>query len=1295
MSQNIRIRTTPLGGDNYVKVKLEQDFDFLEVLSLKISQEEAYKNFCSDYGVVVGRVTVSSGFGVPNAKVSIFIPLDEEDALDSEINGLYPYEIITDKDINGIRYNLFPKTSETDNECFTPIGTFPSKREVLDNEVMTDIYSKYYKFTTTTNHAGDFMIFGVPVGTYVLHIDADLSDVGIISQRPYDNISQGTPTKFFESPTKYKGGTNLDSLVQVKSVNVGVNVQPFWGSQENCEIGITRVDSDLNYTIIPSAIFMGSVFGDQNKHSVNKNCRPRKGLGALCEQVSGEGTIEMIRETIDGTIETFDIEGGRVIDRDGSWAYQIPMNLDYMITDEFGEMVLSDNPNIGLPTRANVRFRIGMDETGGNGRLRTRAKYLVPHNPTKGRPEEIDYEFGEKTKQTSFRTLYWNKIYSVNNFISRFQTNGKVESRAFVGIKDVDSCVGTKNPFPYNKLNTSFSPIFFIICLLIKIIGGVVWVFNKLIIVAINAMIKVINTVLGVICGAINAIIGGIRKIFKGVRKINCPKINYIECITMKCPFDGDGDVYAPGCTQSSEGFKATSEKPTYFPGDSFGHPDKFLDLAGLDDCVAIVMAEELNIFQFDFYNDWVNGSLYHFLIKYKRRKNTNGKFCEYDCDGFESSTNDCHTNYLLDTCYEDGNDSEDKAYDSGGIREGLIKKVGNEFYYAASTHNAGLKMYATDIVNLGSVFNCDWQGVPKIQQYLIPTTYKIPPIVQELVEGTNNIVEATGQVDIDGNTNSLFFSINCLGLHSNYKNCLNIRHISEFGVEIDEYRITSNGTPLYTDGLISVADIDTDENGGGLVRDVFYGLNRTRNSFALNLPYETNFITSPTLPLNYDFTSYTDNGRDYIDFRGYALNSKDSFSQPSNSFFFYFGINPNNTGLDKMNQRFFTRCVPIVEKEYLISVKTTPTSRNGFSDGTMTFRFINGTAPFTYSISGSGGYNNQGTSSDGSEIIISNLAIGQYQITGTDDSGQIITQAFTISGPPSLFASAFVSKNATTNVASDGEITISQVGGGTGNYFYTLFDNNGGVVRAQTNLTNTPTLITNLPINNLTNGQTPPNFGYSLVISDTDGNQYTIYDLGVTGPVVLSVAVTKTDVTCFDGFNGQITLNVTGGQAPYSISTTGPITDGSPYESISRDMANLIRGTYVSTIIDAQNRTLVSTNIVSSLNGELVISKPDSGVLHDQPIYIFGIYQVPIYVLKGGVAGQNVTIKYNLNGNTDSNDDLIWFTVNKTFNSTTTPIKIDVPTSQLTDYITLKLVTSNGLCESEDIDIDAIEMIN
>jgi len=78
MSNSYRIRTQ-VGVDKSIKVYLDQDFEFLEILSLKVLQSQLYTRPCSDYGVVVGRVSVNNGFGIPNAKVSIFIPLTNED----------------------------------------------------------------------------------------------------------------------------------------------------------------------------------------------------------------------------------------------------------------------------------------------------------------------------------------------------------------------------------------------------------------------------------------------------------------------------------------------------------------------------------------------------------------------------------------------------------------------------------------------------------------------------------------------------------------------------------------------------------------------------------------------------------------------------------------------------------------------------------------------------------------------------------------------------------------------------------------------------------------------------------------------------------------------------------------------------------------------------------------------------------------------------------------------------------------------------------------------------------------
>ena len=93
MSKSYRFRTQP-GEDRTIRLNIEQDFDFIEILSLKLRQDEVYTRFCADYGVVAGRVIVNGGYGVPNASVSIFVPLSTIDENDQIISTLYPYKKI-------------------------------------------------------------------------------------------------------------------------------------------------------------------------------------------------------------------------------------------------------------------------------------------------------------------------------------------------------------------------------------------------------------------------------------------------------------------------------------------------------------------------------------------------------------------------------------------------------------------------------------------------------------------------------------------------------------------------------------------------------------------------------------------------------------------------------------------------------------------------------------------------------------------------------------------------------------------------------------------------------------------------------------------------------------------------------------------------------------------------------------------------------------------------------------------------------------------------------------------------
>ena len=387
MPKSYRIRTE-VGVDKYINVNLEQDWDSLEILSLKILANNVYTRFCADYGVVTGRVFVNGGYGLPNAKVSVFIPLDTNDELDPVISELYPFKTITTTTEEGYRYNLLPKLPSYNGHVST--GSFPNKSDILMDSSYIEVYDKYYRFTVTTNESGDFMIFGVPVGEQTLVMDIDLSDMGCFSLSPQDLILQGLATESQVNGARFQSSTNLVNLPQIKNLVYDVDVRPFWGSEDLCQVGITRVDFDLsklaNVTIQPSAVFMGSIISNINDDALKVSCKPKNDTGNLCDLIAGPGQIQAIRQTIYSDtnglpiLERWNIEnGGKVIDGDGTYLLNVPMNLDYIYTNEFGQQVISTDPKLGIPTKGKYRFKFKWQNQQGLQNNYQRADFLVPN----------------------------------------------------------------------------------------------------------------------------------------------------------------------------------------------------------------------------------------------------------------------------------------------------------------------------------------------------------------------------------------------------------------------------------------------------------------------------------------------------------------------------------------------------------------------------------------------------------------------------------------------------------------------------------------------------------------------------------------------------------------------------------------------------------------------------------------------------------------------------------------------------------------------------------------------------
>jgi hypothetical protein len=1175
MDKTIRIRTTPNSfKSSSIRVNIEQDFDFIQILSLNISQNEAYRRFCSDYGVVVGRVIMNGGVGVPNAKVSIFVKASEYDDLDDEIKELYPYETPLDKNDDGIIYNLLPKNQKF--ECHTPIGSFPDKREILDVDKYSDVYCKYYKYTSVTNEAGDFMIFGVPVGEHNIVFNVDISDIGIYSQRPYDLIREGSPKEIFEGTTQFKSSKELLTLPQFKSNITSVNVIPFWGDKSNCEIGITRIDFDTKIKIQPSALFIGSAITDSHKNSVNKRCRPRKKTGYICDMTTTPGSINILRKTVDGGVEEISIDGGRVINDDGVWAFQVPMNLDYMVTNEFGELVPSESPNKGIPTRAKVRFKVGLDMDGGDGRLRTRASYLVPHNPNT--INDVDYNFNEETKEENFRDLYWNKIYTVKNFIPRFQATSGHNKRTFIGIKDVDDCVGTANPFPFNRIDSKLNPLFLILCIIIQIISFIIVFLNSVIFKIINSVFKVINDILKVICKVIWFIGKLACSIKSGSKKCNCKKkacigdancdcggnnscdcdcnkdyIDYIGCIIVKC----NDETYGPGCEKSSDKispYRNTDDKPQHYPDD--GHPGHGANEtspkkdAGWAFCLSIQLAEILDVWKFDFYNDWVNGVLYFPLFKYKKNKKGKEKFCENNCsdygDGVDGNNdnigdNKCRNNYLVDTCTSDGADSNL----SDLIRDGLINKHNDTLYYSPISHNDNYKLLATDLVILGSMYDCDWQNILKIHDRLNITSYKTPDLLDEY-DGNKVIVSGYDSASNDI-ADSLFFNLTCTGIETNARTCENIKRICEIGVGLDEDRtdeppkLGCNGS-MGIDRVIDNCDVDD-----LLIRDYFALLNEPNSGIDL-----LNFTDSNKHAL---FNSVA-----YELYRGVKIGI---INQPSNSFYFYFGLRPGKSALDLMKEKYFNDCKSQNKTNITVNADINHATSSTSCDGSISLEIIYSSGSYDISWEGPGGFTS--TSQN-----ISNLCEGTYVLKIITSDGKVFTYSYYINGGLPLYC-FLTPVNISKHGLNDGKIIVTDISGGDGGpYTLELKDyNNGNIINTTTVSNSNSYTFTNLPAGN-----------YEVNIYDVNNNSVKCSPALVTiiEPDELIIDVQKTDITCYGANDGEIYLDYTSGNPPITWSITGP----NGFSSSNTNLYDLEGGTYTITATDSLNQTVTQTVNIS-----------------------------------------------------------------------------------------------------------------
>ena len=410
--RNIRIPVDLNSDDKVINVKLDQEFDNLEILSLKISSSDTYTRQCSDYGVIVGRVMLNSGFGVQNAKVNVFIPITPEDSDRPEITEIYPFDSINTTFPNGVRYNLLPRVRNTKNQSHRSVGNFPDQSDFANYPQYVEVMDKYYKYTTVTNESGDYMIFGVPTGQHDIIMDFDLFDTNSFELTANDLVEQISLNNSIEQLTtllnanantnedienvdrvpgfKYLGNnnyeidvkTNLNEMPNIFHQVKQITVSPFWGDNDACDVGITRCDFRINYNYTPTAIFFGFIQAPSKQFSINVEYTPVNG-----------GTLEILDENTPAAensgslfpLQKLEVVVYRLDDKltpgsrkrlgvytgsyyNGIFRITLPMYSDYYITDETGELVPTNETTLGIPTKGYYAFEIYDTDDGFTNR---------------------------------------------------------------------------------------------------------------------------------------------------------------------------------------------------------------------------------------------------------------------------------------------------------------------------------------------------------------------------------------------------------------------------------------------------------------------------------------------------------------------------------------------------------------------------------------------------------------------------------------------------------------------------------------------------------------------------------------------------------------------------------------------------------------------------------------------------------------------------------------------------------------------------------------------------------------
>lgn len=246
---------------------------------------------------------------------------------------------------------------------------------------------------------------------------------------------------------------------------------------------------------------------------------------------------------------------------------------------------------------------------------------------------------------------------------------------------------------------------------------------------------------------------------------------------------------------------------------------------------------------------------------------------------------------------------------------------------------------------------------------------------------------------------------------------------------------------------------------------------------------------------------------------------------------------------------------------ELMADATVTPPACPGESTGSIEVVISGGTPDYTVNWTSDNGFTGTGT-------LITDLEAGNYTATITDSNGCLNAQVIELQDPEPLDVMAAVVPVA-CNGEDNGSIEI-EISGGTEPYQILWTGPNGF----------------NSPDEDIFNLE-PGTFDLTVM----DDNMCTFnasYEIEEAAPLDVSIE-NIVNATCVSNNDGEIQINITGGEEPYTITWTGP--DG--FTSDQEDITDLFEGTYSLDVVDAFGCVFsVAALQVQSL-GDVVLTAP------------------------------------------------------------------------------------------------------